>query len=1019
MLKSKKKKSPNKFTEQNKIQQDFTNDLFLQTNALENGFFVLNKVEVEENKQNEEEKPNDENQQQQHYAKQKIQKKEIGLAELNTFQNQENCSKSKQPNKSSQQDEDKNLIYYGTYEKLAVGGDNVGNSVTLFPSGEIMDKGPGPSTSSCCFDEKVRRRKEINSNEKTTSIRTELEKKTTNIPNDPSLESEFEVKDMPCKSEFGNYYQLKSVSEADANIINNSLLGYRSHNRPPPQQQHIKFSKSISCQTVDEGNHDGFASSLNNQLQQKRKSEKPISPKNSTSKRVLFSSLFRNPKEIANSVKQRLAATNSSTIGFWQNNSLSSECANEKNKIIVESSCCSEDDSSIIISSNELNHAEVKIKPGNRIESITISLNESPATVSEDSYFHQTIKTATQNLNKQSSNKQIPPTTYNIATNESDNDETVEIEYNLDNLKNSCKKNIKQSNKLAPLMLQNSNNNDEEDKVHQEDTKAQNNFTSNNTNLPVKTDGKNYILRHGNRYQSIPPPPPQHEEKICQISSPSHSKALIYDDSEQIFEHETFPLLEDSETSLWSWLDGNENKNTNKKPSYHGLPCNIKTADLKLVANLEQLKSLNKCYSSDISSNNSPSSSSYSFEDLSIAQKHTKNIVIDRNNTKPDISPDKLESVLNYCTCHLKCCCDCSLTDCCLYCSVDCQACFHVPCSQYSCAQPCHVQRPSSQNQPKPSQHDTPYIQWTNTNVLEWMTAVNLYPLAEIFKANNVMGCDLPNLDDEKLTIMGIKNCNHRIAILQSIRELTSGILISEQPHITLPSEAEEVREAVPLHRQHIFIESSFNAPEICDKCNRYLRGVIHQGLQCELCNFIIHRTCLANGLAVNCPAIRSITSTNTISGYYGQLNACDSADMAYIAASKEVVEKGALSNLLNTSYTLQNIPIFGIGLCHQFDSEKLNAPAVLITATNALELKVKHLHIDLYKLYKSTSIPDDYNSDLIDMLTAPRTDLSTLERIEPQQLVGFIKKYLRELKDPIIPMVWYDKFIAAAIGYH
>ncbi|XP_055857695.1 uncharacterized protein LOC129920486 isoform X2 [Episyrphus balteatus] len=348
----------------------------------------------------------------------------------------------------------------------------------------------------------------------------------------------------------------------------------------------------------------------------------------------------------------------------------------------------------------------------------------------------------------------------------------------------------------------------------------------------------------------------------------------------------------------------------------------------------------------------------------------------------------------------------------------DCQACFHVPCSQYSCAQPCHVQRPSSQNQPKPSQHDTPYIQWTNTNVLEWMTAVNLYPLAEIFKANNVMGCDLPNLDDEKLTIMGIKNCNHRIAILQSIRELTSGILISEQPHITLPSEAEEVREAVPLHRQHIFIESSFNAPEICDKCNRYLRGVIHQGLQCELCNFIIHRTCLANGLAVNCPAIRSITSTNTISGYYGQLNACDSADMAYIAASKEVVEKGALSNLLNTSYTLQNIPIFGIGLCHQFDSEKLNAPAVLITATNALELKVKHLHIDLYKLYKSTSIPDDYNSDLIDMLTAPRTDLSTLERIEPQQLVGFIKKYLRELKDPIIPMVWYDKFIAAAKLY-
>ncbi|XP_055921983.1 phosphatidylinositol 3-kinase regulatory subunit alpha isoform X2 [Eupeodes corollae] len=347
----------------------------------------------------------------------------------------------------------------------------------------------------------------------------------------------------------------------------------------------------------------------------------------------------------------------------------------------------------------------------------------------------------------------------------------------------------------------------------------------------------------------------------------------------------------------------------------------------------------------------------------------------------------------------------------------DCQACFHVPCSQYSCALPCNVPK-SSSILPKTNQNDTPFIQWTNTNVLEWMTAVNLYPLVEIFKANNVMGCDLPNLDDEKLMNMGIKNCNHRIAILQSIRELTSGVLISEQPQITLPSETEEAREAVPPHRQHIFIESSFDAPEICDKCNRYLRGVIHQGLQCELCDFIIHKTCLANGLAVNCPAVRSITSTNTISGYYGQLTACDSVDMTLAAAAREAADSGTPSKLSKTSYTLQNIPIFGIGLCHQFDADKIDAPAVLISATNALELKVKHLHIDLYKLYKSTSIPDDYNTELIDLLTSSKTDLNSLDRVEPQQLVGFIKKYLRELKDPLIPMVWYDKFITAAKLY-
>lgn len=348
----------------------------------------------------------------------------------------------------------------------------------------------------------------------------------------------------------------------------------------------------------------------------------------------------------------------------------------------------------------------------------------------------------------------------------------------------------------------------------------------------------------------------------------------------------------------------------------------------------------------------------------------------------------------------------------------DCQTCFHLPCSQHSGTQPCHMQR-SSSNLPKPSQQDTPLRQWTNTNVLEWMTVVNLYPLAEIFKANNIMGCDLPNLDDEKLLNMGIKNSNHRLATLQSIRELTSGTLISEQPSTSNYSEYEET--ANPLQRQHIFIEASFHGPEICDKCNRYLRGVIHQGLQCELCNFIIHKTCLANGLTIICTAIRMITPTDTVSGYYAQLNTCDSIGKSKIP----IIECGgnantaiALNNLPHTSCTLQIIPIFGLGLCHQFDAEKLNAPSVLISATNILEQKVKNLNIDLYKLYKSASIPDDYNIQLIEMLITSKIDFSLFDKIEPQQLVGFIKKYLRELKDPLIPMLWYDKFITAAKFY-
>lgn len=46
-----------------------------------------------------------------------------------------------------------------------------------------------------------------------------------------------------------------------------------------------------------------------------------------------------------------------------------------------------------------------------------------------------------------------------------------------------------------------------------------------------------------------------------------------------------------------------------------------------------------------------------------------------------------------------------------------------------------------------------PLSQWTSSNVVEWMAALNLYRYAELFKSKDIKGADLITLDREKLMV--------------------------------------------------------------------------------------------------------------------------------------------------------------------------------------------------------------------------------------------------------------------------
>jgi len=46
-----------------------------------------------------------------------------------------------------------------------------------------------------------------------------------------------------------------------------------------------------------------------------------------------------------------------------------------------------------------------------------------------------------------------------------------------------------------------------------------------------------------------------------------------------------------------------------------------------------------------------------------------------------------------------------------------------------------------------------PVSEWTSLNVVEWMSALNLYRYADVFKSKDIKGSDLLHLDREKLMV--------------------------------------------------------------------------------------------------------------------------------------------------------------------------------------------------------------------------------------------------------------------------
>ncbi|CAB3383554.1 Hypothetical predicted protein [Cloeon dipterum] len=300
------------------------------------------------------------------------------------------------------------------------------------------------------------------------------------------------------------------------------------------------------------------------------------------------------------------------------------------------------------------------------------------------------------------------------------------------------------------------------------------------------------------------------------------------------------------------------------------------------------------------------------------------------------------------CDCRPRCCCQCIPV-------LECQACFHVMCAA-SAAVSSAASCPRTANQsPSIFTRPIPLDEWTVGNVAEWLAVLNLYRYAGVFKAKDIKGSDLINLDREKLTNMGIKDEFHLETILHCVRELINS---NQVDPMEAPSESNDNGQPHNLH------EHSFSKLTRCAKCNKFLRGLHHQGFQCKDCGAAAHRSCSAIGLGPCRPHGPS---------------------------------------------PLQSV--FGTPLCAQVNNSP--APPLVIKCIKHLELKASQETMDPYKVYRTAA-----NAEKVEELRkklnedVANTDLSPYE---PPVIASVLKKFLRELPDPVIPVQWYDKFIEAS----
>lgn len=272
---------------------------------------------------------------------------------------------------------------------------------------------------------------------------------------------------------------------------------------------------------------------------------------------------------------------------------------------------------------------------------------------------------------------------------------------------------------------------------------------------------------------------------------------------------------------------------------------------------------------------------------------------------------------------------------------------------------------------------------------------------------------------------MGIRDEFHQCSILECIEELRSGRPIFNADYALVnytksnssaisgtsignlqsPSSTSSSSSAIvpSVPKQiHDMTQYSFSSLRKCDQCHKYLRGIIHQGMLCKKCGTVAHRTCARLGIQSMHCVFKESNAPSTING-----NETNSLNAGNLTDSVQPITSPPPPLSLHLSY-------FGNSLCTMFDPNDCKAPEILQLCCAEIERQAKHTDHDLYRLYQSNLT----SSEIVNLLrTKLHSDLRSVNfgDYSLQCIVAVMKKFLRELPDPVIPVQFYDYFIQAS----
>ncbi|XP_074640608.1 phosphatidylinositol 3-kinase regulatory subunit alpha-like [Tubulanus polymorphus] len=267
--------------------------------------------------------------------------------------------------------------------------------------------------------------------------------------------------------------------------------------------------------------------------------------------------------------------------------------------------------------------------------------------------------------------------------------------------------------------------------------------------------------------------------------------------------------------------------------------------------------------------------------------------------------------------------------------------------------------------------------EWSLQNVIEWMAAVNLHRYVELFKKHEIDGEKLIYLDGSLLEAYGIKYGDfQQKAILVAVDTLCGKPPDSRvyNPPLESSKHGTLKKGSFPCD-EHNFLEYTFSSMERCEVCDKFLLGLIRQGLLCQDCGLCCHRQCANTGVC-----------------------ACDIDNFP-----------------TRRRQSFSRETVFGKELRKQFDPRYEAAPWFIVKSTEEIEHRGDRRGSDLLDVYRISAsteaiaeLKETFNS------VAPGSEIN-LAQFELKCISGTLKRYLRELPNPVIPIELYDKFIEAA----